>query len=427
MQIDSGAPLPFPLYYPLSPHEVNNTIIHTLPNGMRIAVRHTDSLVSYIGVAINAGSRDESPDKQGLAHFVEHTVFKGTSSRRSWHISNRMESIGGELNAYTSKEETLLYTNAPAGNAERAIELLADIVANSIFPDKELDMERDVVIEEINSYLDSPADSIFDEFEELIYADSALAHNILGSPESVRSLASADCRRFLDDWYTPQNMTAYIADPGDPHRLIALMDKYFGKLHFAPTPHNRVTPPTCNGFDEVKDHKGHQAHTIVGFRLEGRNNPERYALSLLNNYLGGPCMNSRLNHELREKRGLVYTVDSSIGLLSDTGLMQIYFGCDPDATDRCLGIIRKEIAQLASDTLSVRAFEKIRNQYCGQLTVSSDHRENMAMSMAKSLLYYNSIHDIPYITDHIREVTPAQLRQTAERLATAPLCRLTIK
>lgn len=405
----------------------HNYIIHTLSNGLRIAIRRSDSLVSYIGVAVNAGSRDEDPAKQGLAHFVEHTLFKGTTTRRSSHISNRMECIGGELNAYTSKEETVLYTNAPAGYADRALQLLADIIANSIFPAKELDMERDVVIEEINSYLDSPADSIFDEFEELIYADSALAHNILGTPDSVRHLESRDCRAFLDRWYTPRNMTLYISDPGDPTRLIRLAEKYFGRLMFPETEHHRSTPPPTAGFDIVRNRNGHQAHTIVGFRVESRTNPERYPLSLLNNYLGGPCMNSRLNHELREKRGLVYTVDSSLGLLSDTGLMQIYFGCDPDAVGKCLKIIRRELERLASDLLSPKAFENIKNQYCGQLTVGSDNRENMAMSMAKSLLYYNEIHDVPYVTEQIRNVSRNQLRDIAQRLAEAPLSRLTIK
>ncbi|MDE6559712.1 MAG: insulinase family protein [Muribaculaceae bacterium] len=293
----------------------SNYKIATLSNGLRIGLRHTpESMVSYIGIAINAGSRDESEAHHGLAHFVEHTIFKGTRSRRSWHISNRMESIGGELNAYTSKEETLVYTNAPAGHAERAIELLYDIVANSRFPRQELDKEREVVVEEINSYLDSPADSIYDEFEELIYPDSALAHNILGTPESVRRLNSDDCRGFLDNWYTPANMTAYIADPGDPDKLIRLMEKYFGRLDFSATRHHRVAPRQCEGFDKVDDRDGHQAHTLLGFRVFGRKDPRRFPLFLLNNYLGGPCMNSRLNQELREKRGLVYTVDSNVSL-----------------------------------------------------------------------------------------------------------------
>ncbi|MDE6271791.1 MAG: insulinase family protein [Muribaculaceae bacterium] len=402
--------------------------IARLSNGMKVALRHSpDSMVSYIGVAVNAGSRDESPDHHGLAHFVEHTIFKGTSSRRSWHISNRMESIGGELNAYTSKEETVIYTNAPAGNAARAIELLADIVANSRFPESELEKEREVVIEEINSYLDSPADSVYDELEELIFADSGLAHNILGSKESVRKLTSSDCRAFLDAWYVPSNMTAYISDPGDPDKLISLMERYFGSLRFEGERHNRIAPPPCGGFDEVRDRQGHQAHTILAYRLFGRKDPRRFAAFLLNNYLGGPCMNSRLNQELREKRGLVYTVDSSVGLLSDTGLMQIYFGCDPDGSDRCIRIIRKELERLASTTLSDKAFEAIRTQYCGQLLVSSDHRESTAMSMGKSLLYYDSIHDISRMTEHIRNVSKDEFRQIAELIAAAPLCRLTLR
>lgn len=405
-----------------------NYKIAVLSNGMRVALRHSpDSLVSYIGIAVNAGSRDESSDCHGLAHFVEHTVFKGTTSRRSWHISNRMESIGGELNAYTSKEETVVYTNAPAGNASRAIELLYDIVANSVFPKAEIEKEREVVIEEINSYLDSPADSIYDEIEDLIYADSGLAHNILGTKESVRTLSSEKCRNFLDSWYVPGNMTAYISDPSDPEKLVALMEKYFGRLHFKGERHHRIAPPPCEGFNKVIDRHGHQAHTILAYRLFGRKDARRFPIFLLNNYFGGPCMNSRLNQELREKRGLVYTVDSSVGLLSDTGLMQIYFGCDTEGSDRCIRIIQRELEKIASYTLSDRAFEAIRNQYCGQLLVSSDNRESTAMSMGKSLLYFDEIIDIRSMTEHIRAVTKEEFREMAEFIALKPLSRLTIR
>lgn len=403
-----------------------NIITAVLSNGMRLAIRKSDTPVSYIGIAVNAGSRDEDDTRHGLAHFVEHTIFKGTARRKSWHISNRMECIGGELNAYTSKEETLIYTNAPAGHAERAIDLLADIIANSQFPQRELDKEREVVIDEIQSYLDSPADSVYDEFEELIYAGSSLAHNILGSPQSVRILDSANCRDFLDHHYTPENMVAYISDPSDPTRLLRLMEKYFGKLHFSSAQSRRTPPPECTGFDVIRNRNGHQAHTITGFRMFGRNDPRRFPLFLLNNYLGGPCMNSRLNQELREKRGLVYTVDSNVALLSDTGLMQIYFGCDTTDIDKCLKLIHREITELASSALPQRTFDNIRNQYCGQLLVSTDQRENMAMSMAKSIMYYGKIHNISQINRRLLDVTPEDLRKVAENIANSPICRLTL-
>lgn len=404
----------------------DSTRIITLSNGLRAVIRQTSGYVSYIGVGVNAGSRDESADRYGLAHFVEHTIFKGTSRRSSWHVSNRMESIGGELNAYTSKEETMIYTNSPAGYAGRAMDLLADIISGSRFPERELEREREVVIDEINSYLDSPADAVYDEFEERIFAKSQLAHNILGTPESVRALSGSDCRDFLDRHYTPANMVVYVADPGDPAKMAKLLEKYFGSLHFTSSESYRIAPPECEGFDEVIDRKGHQAHTIVGFRVFGRKDPRRFPLFLLNNYLGGPCMNSRLNQELREKRGLVYTVDSSVALLSDAGILQIYCGSDRDDVKKCLRIINHEIETLASTTLSDRAFRNIVEQYCGQLLVSSDNRENMAMSMAKSLMYYDELHDIRTTTERLREVTPAMLREVAELLASRPLCRLTL-
>ncbi|MBD5371079.1 MAG: insulinase family protein [Bacteroides sp.] len=400
--------------------------IFTLSNGMRAVVRQTDSPVSYIGVVINAGSRDEPADRQGLAHFVEHTIFKGTSSRKSWHISNRMECIGGELNAYTSKEETMLYTNAPAGHAERAIELLSDIIADSRFPSRELDMEREVVIDEINSYLDSPSESVYDEFEERAYAGSALAHNILGTPESVRSLSSTDCRGFLDRHYTPANMVAYISDPGDPARLATLLEKHFGALGFPGGTPQRATPPPMQAFDDTVSRDGHQAHTVMGYRVFGRRDPRRFPLFLLNNHLGGPCMNSRLNQELRDKRGLVYTVDSSVALMSDTGLLQIYFGCDRKDIPRCRRLIGRELERLASDRLSDRAFRSIVNQYCGQMIVSSDNRENMAMSMGKSLQFFGHVVEMQEVDRALRDVTPEQLRDLAAEIASSPLGCLTI-
>lgn len=400
--------------------------LSTLHNGLRTVYWHTEGLVSYIGIVVNAGSRDEDADKEGLAHFVEHTIFKGTEKRRSWQVSSRMETVGGELNAYTSKEETMIYTNAPAGYEERAMELLSDLVTSSVFPASEIDRERDVVIEEINSYLDSPSDSVYDEFEELAYAGSGLAHNILGTAESVRALSGSDCRSFIDRFYTPSEMVVYCCSPVPASRLGKLLERYFGSMHFPTVRRERVCPPPMEAFSLCRDRGNHQANTIIGARLFGRSDPRRFALFLLNNYLGGPCMNSRLNRELREKRGYVYTVDSSISLMSDTGLMLIYFGSDPSTVDKCRKIVFSELDRVAQSPMGDVAFERIKRQYCGQLLVSSDHRENRAMSLAKSLLYYGRLHDISTMAANVEAVTAEEMRSVAELIAPSLCSSLTI-
>ena len=401
-------------------------ITHTLHNGLRLAISRSDALVSYIGVAVGSGSRDEAPGHQGLAHFVEHTVFKGTWRRSSAAISARMESIGGDLNACTSKEDTVIYTSAPAGYEDRALELLADIIANSLFPQHEIETEHEVVVEEIKSYLDAPSENVYDEYVERVFAGSALAHNILGSPESVRALTGRECRQFLDLNYTPGNMVVYISAPVDPEKIIRKVEKHFGILNFPDRRPAREVPPVAARFDEVIDNDGFQAHTIYGARTFSRFDQRRYALYLLNNYFGGPCMSSVLNRELREKRGLVYTVDSFISNFSDTGLMSVYIGCDKNNVRKCLSIVRRELDRLAQAPMKPRTLEKIKTQYCGQLLVSADNRENMAMSMGKSLLHYGEILDTRHTAACIREVTSDSLLEVAQFLAPDRCNRLTL-
>lgn len=398
----------------------------TLPNGLRCVHAPSCGEVSYIGLVVNAGSRDEAPEHDGLAHFVEHTLFKGTTHRSSWHISNRMESVGGELNAYTSKEETVIYVNAPNGNTARALELLSDIVANSCFPVPELDTEREVVIEEIKSYLDSPSDNVFDVFDEHIYASSRLAHNILGTPESVRAMKGEDCRAFLDKYYTPANMVLYIVDQLPVARAERIATKYFGHFHLQGILPDRQKPPMNREFFETIELDGHQSHTIMGVRTFSRTDPRRFGLFLLNNYLGGPCMNSRLNIELRERRGLVYTVESTLSLLSDCGQMQIYFGSDRAAVDRCRKLVMRQLEQLAENRMSEVKFERAKKQYLGQLTLSSDQRESMAMAYGKSLLYYGKLHTRHHTAERIRAVTAEELRICAEELIKTGINVLTI-
>lgn len=393
---------------------------------MRVAISRHSGNVTYSGVLVDAGTRDEPLDLPGLAHFVEHTIFKGTLRRSSWHISNRMERIGGEINAYTFKEGTSVYTISPAGYEERGVELIADLIENASFPAHELDKEREVIVEEINSYLDNPSESVFDRFEEHIYRGSRLEANILGSPESVRRISGEDCRAFMERYYNPENMVGFIATPGEPEKIRRILERHWGRFSRKGERPVRTAPPAVAPFDIVRDEDGHQAHTMVGVRIFNRQDSRRFPLMLLNNYLGGPCMNSRLNQQLREKRGLVYTVDSFVNLLSDTGTFAVYFGTDKKSVGRCIKVIERELDALAQTTLSRRKLDSIKEQYCGQLLVSSDNRESMAMSLGKNLLFYNRMTDISSLAARLREVEPEQVREVAELLVPSRLSRITL-
>lgn len=398
--------------------------IFTLPNGLRCVFSRA-AHVGYCGIVVNAGSRDDGDDF-GLAHFVEHTIFKGTTKRRSRHIASRMESVGGDLNAYTTKDETTVYTAYPAGFSPRALELIADLAANSTFPADELDKERDVVVDEINLYLDNPAESIFDEFEDRIYAGSTPGHNILVTPESVGKLDTKRCLDFRSRFYTAENMTLFCVDDCTPQRAMANISRYFGSLPSGKRNSSRRLVSPVAPFNDIVTREGHQAHTILGTRVGRRDDPERFALFLLNNHLGGPAMNSLLNRELRDKRGYVYTVDSSINLMEDSGTLQIYFGCDRRHTEPCIRLTRKILTSLAESPMKPSVFDKVRRQYLGQLIVAADNRESQAIGLAKSLMWFDEIHDAAYTERHVMELTAEQVRAAAERILSAGLSRLTI-
>ncbi len=407
----------------LEPYQYN---LFRLSNGLTCVHRQSNSRVAYIGVAINAGTRDEPTDCQGLAHFVEHTIFKGTETRNSWHISDRMESIGGELNAYTSKETTVIYTISPAHDPERAIELLADLISNASFPEAELEKEKEVVIEEIKGALDNPAETLFDEFERLAYEGNALGRDILGTPESVRALTSADCRDFVTRLYTPGEMVLFVQSPDPLVRIERLAEKHFGPLSRPDMPRHRIAPAAPGAFDRVNDRNGFQAHTLIGATAFKRTDPRRYGLLLYNSYLAGPSMNSRLNQELRERRGLVYTVDSSVSMLSDCGMEYIYFGADKEAVAKCMRIVYRELEKLAEKPLSTTAFEKIKKQYCGQLLVNSDNLEASAMSMGKSVLFYGEVHDAATTARGVCDLTADDFLSIARMIADNSGHRLTL-
>ena len=392
----------------------------TFANGLRMVhLQHRNVGAGIFGVVVLAGSADEGAGEQGLAHLVEHTIFKGTRRRSPWHIINRMEAVGGELNAFTTKEETTVYSIYPGGNAARAIELVADLVLNSVFPDKEIDKEREVVLDEIYSYRDTPADAVFDDFEDQVFAGSPLGHNILGTPDSVRRLGSADCRSFLDRFYTADNIVAFYSGPQSRGRIAALVEKYFAPLAAGPQSRRRSENIFVPSHNTVRLDGLHQSHAALGIPVASVFSDERYADFLFANLIGGPGMNSLLNVELRERRGLVYNVEANASHFSSNGLLTVYFGCDADDTDRCLRICRDTMRHLADtpDATLERNLAKAKRQYLGQLAVSSENRENRIMAIARELLYKNELSPEGYVRSVIEAVQPADIKALASRLA----------
>ncbi len=399
---------------------------HTLSNGMRAVARRSALPVEHCGVAVDAGSRDETEDRHGLAHFVEHTIFKGTGSHRASYVRDRMELIGGELNAYTTKEETVVYSTFPAGHLTRALGLLSEMIGDATFPDNELVKEKLVVGEEIDTYLDTPSDAVFDDFEELAYAGSSLAHNILGTRESLASFDSAICRRWLEERFTPGRMVLFYSGPVEAEKVFTLAERYFGQICRPDTPFARKVPeiiPTFDRTDSSRD--SFQAHTVVGARIPGLLDPRRIEISLLANILGGPGMNSLLNVALRERHGLVYATDASTSLMSDNGLLTIYFGCDPDDVRKCMKIINRVIGRLAESPLTERKIEAAKRQFIGQLTVGSTNSEQVAISMGRSVLYRGRSMSLAETVEAIRAVTPDALLSAASSLI--PASRLTLR
>lgn len=404
-----------------------NIHYHTLANGLRLVHVSMPTQVAWCGLAINAGSRDEQEGHYGLAHFVEHTIFKGTKHRRAWHILNRMERVGGELNAYTTKEGTMLYSVFPGEHLPRAVDLLADLVQWSVFPQEELDRERDVVLEEAASYRDTPSDAVYDDFEDLLFADSELGHNILGRKEDLERLSSDDCMRYLKTLYVPANMAFFSVGPARPDRVFRLAEKAFGAMSHALPPRHRSVPSSVAPFNKVIQIGTHQAHTIVGARVPDMSHPLRYALMLLNNILGGPGMNSLLNVELRERRGYVYTVESTLTLLSDCGWMEIYLGCDSRDVKSSLRVIDRITARLGQELLPERRLEAYKKQYCGQLVVAADSSEFMAMRAGRGLLYHGTVATVDQTIERIQAVTPDDIARAASYLSRDALSSLTFQ
>lgn len=395
---------------------------YTLDNGLRIIHLPSDSKVVYCGYQINAGTRNEEPGEEGLAHFCEHVTFKGTERRKAWHILNCLESVGGDLNAYTNKEGTVYYSAILKEHIARAVDLLSDIVFHSVYPQAEIDKEVEVICDEIESYNDSPAELIYDEFENILFKDSSLGHNILGTAEQVRSFTTEDALRFTRKLYRPDNAIFFAYGDIDFKKLVklvrrALADDDSGKLAAEKLPKNYPSVrEEIAGQTIVMQKNTHQAHVMIGTRAYDVNDDRRMPLYLLNNILGGPGMNAKLNLALREHNGLVYTVESTMVAYGDTGTWSIYFGCDEHDIKRCLRLVRKELDRMMEKPLSDSQLKAAKKQIKGQIGVACDNRENFALDFGKSFLHYGWEKNVDCLYEQVEAITSQQIQDVAREL-----------
>ena len=390
--------------------------IHTLQNGLRIIHEPTSSRVAYCGFAIDAGTRDELPNEQGMAHFVEHLIFKGTRKRKAWHILNRMENVGGDLNAYTNKEETVVYSAFLTEHFGRAMELLTDIVFHSTFPEREIEREVEVIIDEIQSYEDTPSELIFDDFEDLLFKGHPLGRNILGHPDLLKKFRSEDALHFTSRYYHPENMIFFVQGNLDFKQILRWAEKLLADIPAGQVDNSRI-PPTLYIPQQVVLHKDtHQAHVMIGSRGYDAYEEKRTALYLLNNLLGGPGMNSRLNLALRERRGLVYNVESNLTSYTDIGTFCIYFGCDIEDVAYCTRLVYKELKRLCEKRLTPAQLAAAKKQLIGQIGVASDNHENNALGMAKTFLHYHKYETSEAVFRRIETLTAEGLWEVANEM-----------
>ncbi len=389
---------------------------YTLSNGLRIILQPTEGQVSYAGFAINAGTRDERPDQPGMAHFVEHMLFKGTERRKAWHILNRMEKVGADLDAYTNKEETVVYSVFLQEHLKRAVDLMADLVFHSTFPQAEIAKETDVIIGEIQSYEDTPSDLIFDGFEDLVFSGHALGRDVLGNAEALKHYTTADALQFFQQFYVPENMVFFVTGRYELKQVVRYVEQAVGDVSRGHLDYQRVSPSLYVPCTEIQHRDTHQAHVMMGGRAYDGHNTKKLMLYLLTNLLGGPGMNSRLNLALREKRGLVYEVEANSNSYTDTGTFSIYFGCDLEDVDRCIELVRRELKKLCDKPLTTSQLQALKKQSMGQIGVAQDNRESNALGMAKTFLHYQRFVTIEEVYQSMEKITPAPLLEVANEI-----------
>lgn len=387
-----------------------------LKNGIRLIHQETNSPVSHFGVMINTGSRDEEAEEQGIAHFIEHVIFKGTQTRKSFHILNRIEDVGGELNAYTTKEETAVYATFLSEYYQRSMELISDILINSTFPAKELEREKEVVIEEINSYKDSPSELIFDEFEEILFDGHPIARNILGTPELIKNFNKSSILKFMDENYHTDQMVLSSVGNLPMTKFIRLAEKYFGQIPEKNRSKTRKSEYVYRPERRIVQKDTFQAHCIVGNIAPDIFSPKRMQMVLLNNILGGQSMNSRLNMVLRERNGMAYNVESGYTGYFDTGEFSVYFGTDKENLDQALWLVNKELRLMKEKPMGVIQLSRAKKQLIGQLAISTEIHEDLMLSIGKSYLFFNRVDSLETIFKKIEDISSSEIQEIANEI-----------
>lgn len=381
-------------------YDIHPEIIE-LPNGLRLVYLYKDSIVGNFGINILAGSRYEKEDEQGLAHFIEHCIFKGTQKRKAFHVLSRLDSVGGELNAYTAKEEIAIYASFTNQYLQRAIELISDITFHSSFPEKEIEKEKEVVLDELNSYLDSPGEQIFDDFEAYLFKGHSLGYNILGNEESVRSFTKNDLQRYINRFFSLKNMVVSYVGNESLKKVIKLTEKFFSNENsnevsselssFHPNPLFKITEKLGNI----------QTHALMGGLAPGYNEVSRRSVMLLTNILGGPALNSRLTLSIREKYGYSYNIEANYTPYIDTGFWTIYLGTDQKYLQKSIKLVKKELKNLCENKMGVMQLNHAKEQLKGQIALSLEGNAGLMLGLGKSLLLFNQIDTI---TDIFKEI-----------------------
>lgn len=389
---------------------------HTFSNGIRLIHHPIASSVGHCGILINTGSRDEQEEEHGMAHFIEHVIFKGTRKRKTYHILSRIDDVGGELNAYTTKEETCVYASYLSQDFERALELLHDITFHSTFPERELEKEKEVIIDEINSYKDNPSELIIDDFEELVFAGDPMGRNILGTPERLAGFGQSDIQKFMRNNYHTDQMVICVVGQMDKNKVLRLAAKYF-----EPLPANlrqKKRPASLHyrpqSIDKVMD--TFQSHTVLGNIAYDLDSPKRLGLLLLSNLIGGPGMNSRLNMALREKNGIAYNIESIYTPYYGTGVFCIYFGTDEENLNRSLKVVHRELRRLREARLGKLQLHNAIRQLKGQITIANENRENLMLSLGKSYMLYNKVDSLEETWAKIDAIQASDLLEIANEV-----------